>query len=109
MSKKGGADGGEDPANAVGSVSGTNASVEAVDECGLASPTVPRTARAKSPRGALRLLEADEMLICVFMIWWRSIVRKLPEKFFRFPWRRTRGHVGLKPHLSVCLLPGPLN
>jgi len=42
--------------------------VEAVDECGLASPTVPRTARAKSPRGALRLLEADEMLICVFMM-----------------------------------------
>ena len=89
MSKKGGGDGGEDPADAADSLSGMNACAEAVAECNKASPRVPRVPRvARTKRGALRLLEADEMLICVFMIWWRSIVRKLPEKFFRFPWRR---------------------
>ena len=69
MSKKGGGDGGEDPADAADSLSGMNASVEAVAECDKASPRVPRVPRvARTKRGALRLLEADEMLICAMML-----------------------------------------
>ena len=64
MSKKGGADGGEDPADAADSVSGMAASLEAVAECSKTPPNVPRQARTRSLRGAQRLLEADQMLIC---------------------------------------------
>ena len=60
MSKKGGAEGGEDPADAADSVSGMNESVNAVAERGQASPKVPRRTRTQNLRRALRLLEADE-------------------------------------------------
>ena len=100
MSKKGEADGGEDPADAADSVSGVNASVVAVADCNKTSPKVPRQARTRSLRGAHWLLEADQMLICGMRIGGGVRLCATFQKF-----SATRGAGALVWVRSIVLIP----